>query len=122
MVLHLPLSLPPTQFVAYRGYWLRCLCQTPAAGQSAYRQTPRITGLSVRSIGGSVLGSQCEVITQEVLGESDGTPGQLFQLQGMPVLSRQADEAIAVIAPNQAPEIWQEVSDFSDSGRPISTT
>lgn len=116
VVLHLPLTLPMTQFVAYRGHWLRCVCEQPTAGQSAYHQSPRITGLSVRSIGGSVPGSQCEVIVQELLGESDGRPGQLFQLQGMSVLSRQAGETITVTAPNQSPEVWQEVQDFSESG------
>ncbi|MEO0535647.1 MAG: putative baseplate assembly protein [Cyanobacteria bacterium P01_A01_bin.123] len=116
VVLHLPLNLPVTQFATYRGHWLRCVCNTPNAGQAPYSQSPRITGLSARAIGGIVPASQCEMVVQEVLGESDGSPGQAFQLQGFPVLARQSGEAITITLPNQDPEIWAEVSDFSDSG------
>ncbi|MEM6254116.1 MAG: putative baseplate assembly protein [Cyanobacteria bacterium P01_D01_bin.156] len=116
LVLHLPLTLPVTQFGNYRGHWLRCVCDAPTAGQAAYSHAPRITGLSVRAIGGTVPASQCEVIIEEVLGESDGTAGQAFQVQGVPILTRQEDEYLTVMAPNQDPEIWTEVTDFSQSG------
>ncbi|NER84747.1 MAG: putative baseplate assembly protein, partial [Leptolyngbya sp. SIO1D8] len=116
VVLHLPLNLPATQFATYRGHWLRCVCDAPIAGQSPYQQSPRITGLSARAIGGTVAGSQCELITQETLGISEGTPGQTFRLQGFPILDRQAGESITVTLPNQEPGLWEEVSDFSDSG------
>lgn len=116
VVLHLPLSLPVSQFGTYRGHWLRCVCETPAMTQSPYSQSPRITGFSVRAIGGSVSASQCDVIIDELLGESDGTAGQIFQLQGLPVLSRLGDEFITVTVPNQDPEVWREVTDFAESG------
>ena len=116
VVLHLPLSLPVTQFATYRGHWLRCVCDAPEAGQAPYHQSPRITGLSVRAIGGTVPASQCEIISQEVLGESNGSPGQLFQLRGIPVLTRNPDEAITVTLPNQEVQVWQEVPDFAASG------
>ena len=116
IVLHFPLSLPVTQFATYRGHWLRCVCEAPASGRAPYLQSPRITGLSVRSVGGTVPAYQCEMIQEEVLGESDGSAGQVFQLQGTPVLDRQAGEYITVTLPNQSPEVWEEVSDFSASG------
>ncbi|MEM9212750.1 MAG: putative baseplate assembly protein [Cyanobacteria bacterium P01_F01_bin.150] len=116
IVLHLPLSLPVTQFASYRGHWLRCVCDSPEEGQAPYRQSPRITGISVRSIGGTVSGSQCEMITEEVLGESNGSPGQVFQLRGVPVLTRKPDETITVTLPNREVEVWQEVPDFAASG------
>lgn len=116
IVLHLPLNLPVAQFVTYRGHWLRCVCHGPAAQQAPYIQSPRITGLSVRSIGGTVPANQCEIISQEVLGKSDGSPGQVFQLQGSPVLDRQAEEYIMLTLPNQELEMWREVPDFSASG------
>ena len=116
IVIHLPLTLPVTQFATYRGHWLRCVCEAPVAAEAAYSQSPRITGLSMRAIGGSVPASQCEIIRQEVLGESDGSPGQVFRLQGFPVLERQADEAITITQPNQPPQSWEEVEDFAASG------
>jgi hypothetical protein len=44
-----------------------------------------MVALAVRSIGGTVASSQSSLIRNELLGESDGTPGQTFQLQGVPV-------------------------------------
>lgn len=50
-----------------------------------------------------------------LLGISDGRPGQIFQLQGFPVLDRKADELIRIQFPNGTIEDWQEVPDFADS-------
>ena len=116
IVLHLPLNWPLTQFVTYQGRWLRCVYTQPIAVQSGYERSPRIVGLSVRSLGGTVQASQSTLIRNENLGESDGTPGQTFQLQGAPILPRKEGEYIRVTPPGGLPQIWQEVSDFANSG------
>jgi predicted phage baseplate assembly protein len=72
-------------------------------------------GLSVRAIGGTVAASQSSLIRNEFLGESDGTPGQTFQLQGVPVLTRRDDEYIVVEPPGELPQTWKEVTDFANS-------
>jgi predicted phage baseplate assembly protein len=116
VTLHLPLHWPVAHFVTYQGRWLRCVYKTPMNNQPAYTRSPRIVGLSVRSIGGTVLVSQCTAIVNEPLGESDGTPGQTFQLQGAPILPRSEEEYILVTPLGGLPQIWQEVSDFASSG------
>jgi predicted phage baseplate assembly protein len=70
----------------------------------------------MRSIGGTVAASQSSLIRNELLGESDGTPGQTFQLQGVPVLTRREDEYILVSPPGGLPQAWKEVTDFANSG------
>jgi predicted phage baseplate assembly protein len=60
--------------------------------------------------------SQSEIIRNELLGESDGSPGQTFQLQGVPILTRREDEYILVSPPGALPQAWTEVSDFAESG------
>ncbi len=115
IVLHLPTEWPVTHFTAYQGRWLRCVCTPPLSGHTGYSDSPRILGLSVRSIGGTVAASQSSLIRNEILGESDGTPGQTFQLQGFPVLTRKGDEYIVVEPPGELPQNWQEVTDFSNS-------
>lgn len=115
IVLHLPTEWPVTHFTAYQGRWLRCVCTTPLSGQTGYSDSPRILSLSVRSIGGTVAASQSSLIRNELLGESDGTPGQTFQLQGVPVLTRKGDEYIVVEPPGELPQSWQEVTDFAHS-------
>lgn len=116
ILLHMPLHWPVTQFVTYQGRWLRCVYTQLLLNQPGYIRSPRIAALSVRSIGGSVEASQCSLIRNEILGESDGTPGQTFQLQSTPVLPRTEDEHILVMPPGGLPQIWKEVTDFAESG------
>jgi predicted phage baseplate assembly protein len=115
VLLHLPLVFPVTQFTAYRGYWLRCVHIAPPDGQPGYTQSPRLVGMAVRSVGGTVRASQCEVVQNERLGVSNGNPGQVFQLQRLPVLERQADEYLMVTPPGELAQRWQEVADFAGS-------
>lgn len=116
VVLHLPQQFPATDFVGYRGRWVRCVCTEPALGTPAYRNSPQLLSVSARSIGGTVEVSQCKPIATELIGESSGQPGQRFQLQSQPVLPRQEGEHIAVRLPDGSRQDWQEVSDFADSG------
>ncbi|MEM9264315.1 MAG: putative baseplate assembly protein [Cyanobacteria bacterium P01_F01_bin.13] len=116
VVLHLPQQLPVTDFASYRGRWLRCVCTEPAGGMSAYSSSPRLLSVAARSIGGTIDASQCTLIQDELLGESDGQPGQSFQLQSRPVLPRGETEYLTVILPNGVQQDWQEVNDFADSG------
>ncbi|MFW6358623.1 MAG: putative baseplate assembly protein, partial [Chroococcales cyanobacterium] len=113
--LHLPKSFPVTQFNTYQGRWLRCVYETPELTQPAYSRSPRIVGLSVRSIGGTSEAYQCTTIRHEIVGESNGKPGQTFQLQSTPVMPRTEEEYLLVTPPGGLPQIWQEVSDFANS-------
>ncbi|MCF4969151.1 putative baseplate assembly protein [Nostoc sp. CMAA1605] len=116
VVLHLPQSWPVTTFTAFQGRWLRCVYTTPQANQPGFSSSPRIVGLSARAIGGTVGASQSELIYDEILGESDGTPGQTFQLQQFPVLNRREGEHIEILPPGSlSSQIWYEVSDFANS-------
>ncbi len=116
VILHLPLKLPIVQFDNYEGYWLRCVIIPPQDQQPAYVRSPQITGLSARSLGGTVRISQSIRINQELLGKSDGTQGQTFRLQATPILPRQEDEYILITPPEGLPQRWQEVNDFANSG------
>ncbi|MFB2769537.1 putative baseplate assembly protein [Pelatocladus sp. BLCC-F211] len=115
VILHLPEDFPVTTFTTYRGRWLRCVFTNPERNQSGYNRPPRITGLGVRSIGGTVRASHSTLIRDERLGISNGKPGQTFQLQTAPILERRQDEYILVTPPVGLPQRWQEVRDFADS-------
>ena len=115
VVLHLPVNFPAADFTAYRGRWLRCVCTRPHPRQPGYSRSPQIIGIVAQSIGGTVIASQCEVVEAEVLGESNGDPGQSFQLQRTPVLARREDEYLIVTPPNGIPQEWEEVTDFANS-------
>jgi len=115
VILHLPEHWPTISFTAYQGRWLRCVLTAPDLNQPGYNNAPRIIGLAVRSIGGTVRASHSTLIQDERLGISDGTAGQVFQLQGAPILGRRENEYILVEPPGGLPQTWQEVSDFADS-------
>lgn len=116
VLLHMPQQWPVAHFTAYQGRWLRCVYTTPRPHQPPYNNSPRIVSLAVRAIGGTVPASQCSLIQNELLGESDGTSGQTFQLQRTPVLARTEDEYIVISPPGELPQRWQEVADFANSG------
>ena len=115
-IVHLPQEWPETIFVTYQGRWIRCIYSEPLTNQPGYNSSPRIAGVHARAIGGTVSAYQSSLIRNEVLGESDGNPGQGFQLQGTPVLPRESDEYILVTPPGGVPQVWEEVPDFADSG------
>ncbi|MBD2314111.1 putative baseplate assembly protein [Desertifilum sp. FACHB-1129] len=115
ILLHLPTRWPVAHFTTYQGRWLRCVYTIPQTNQPGYNSSPRIISLAVRSVGGTVGASQSSLIQNELLGESDGTPGQSFQLQGFPILPRREGEYLIVTPPGGLPQAWQEVSDFASS-------
>jgi len=67
-------------------------------------------------IGGTVPASHAFQVSNEVLGRSNGNPGQIFFLQNTPVLPRDKEETIEVENEEGGWEAWQEVKDFSASG------
>ncbi len=116
IIFHLPLTWNVSQFSTYRGRWLRCSYVEPTNNQSGYSRSPHIIGMSARAIGGTVNVTQCYAIANEVIGESNGKSGQVFYLLNKPVLPRHEDEYLLVSPPVGLPQIWREVSNFSESG------
>jgi len=115
VILHLPQQFPVDHFTTFQGRWIRCVCTEPQRHQSRYTSSPRLVRVATRSIGGTMDASQCRVIHDELLGESNGLPGQSFELQSPPVLPRHNGEHLLVMPPDGLPQIWQEVQDFADS-------
>ena len=116
VILHVPLTWNVSQFSNYRGRWLRCSYVELIANQSGYNRSPYIIGMSARAIGGAVTVTQCNAITNEVVGESHGKAGQVFYLLNKPVLPRKGDEYLLITSPVGLPQIWHEVENFSESG------
>ena len=123
VILHLPKDWSEKTFDdttngrSYQGYWIRCLYEVSEQDQYDYERSPEITGFDVRAIGGTTTASECIKVGEEFLGVSDGKPGQVFQLEGKPILQRYPDEQIRLDLPDGSVEYWQEVSDFADSNK-----
>ncbi|MEH1870718.1 putative baseplate assembly protein [Nostoc sp.] len=115
VILHLPERWPTSSFDAYQGRWIRCTLIESGARQPRYSNSPRIKTIAMRTIGGSVQTSQCVLIQEEILGISNGKPGQSFEVETAPILERRGEEQLLVLPVGKPPEIWQEVEDFAES-------
>ncbi len=98
-----------------RAYWLRGRYTEPDAGQPAYTASPEIQGLAVASLGGTVAAHHCQYLPAEVLGRSEGRPGQVFTCRQRPVLARDPKDMVVTEGVDGRIE-WREVPDFSWSG------
>lgn len=116
IMLRLP-RMAQRELAGQRAYWLRCRVVEPAVAGRSYDNSPRIHHAVVRSWGGSVLATHAAVVAGEVLGRSDGAPGQAFKLEHVPLLRRAPGETVEVRAQGEtAWQPWSEVPDFSGSG------
>jgi len=117
VILHIPHTSIMREVNGRHACWIRCRAIKPRPGQRPYSVSPKVRSVISESIGGTVPASHAFRITGEVLGRSDGTPGQKFWLQNVPVLSRESEETIEVETETEGEyESWQEVSDFANSG------
>ncbi|MGE3621663.1 MAG: putative baseplate assembly protein [Acidimicrobiia bacterium] len=98
-----------------RAHWLRARLLDAVEGQPPYQASPQIRDLTVASLGGTVRADHCERTGAEVLGRSDGRPGQELRVRQAPVLPRGEGEHVEVVGPDGV-EVWAEVPDFSRSG------
>jgi len=96
-------------------YWLRVRLTVPLPGQPTYQESPRLNSVEVAALGGTVQGEHSSTAPAEVLGRSDGSPGQAFQVANPPVLPRRLGETVKVTDSGGSVE-WLEVEDFSRSG------
>jgi predicted phage baseplate assembly protein len=117
IIIHIPLTGGKRDINGKNAFWIRCRATEPRTGQGEYSRSPKVRAILSESIGYTVPASHGLRIRQELLGQSDGTPGQKFQLQNTPVLMRLPGETIEVETGTEGEyEPWQEVSSFADSG------
>jgi predicted phage baseplate assembly protein len=98
-----------------RAYWLRARLTTARPGQPSYQASPRISSLQVDTLGGTVAAEHAQAVGPEILGRSDGTPGQAFTTAQAPVLPRGDADGVRTVSTEGVTE-WAEVADFSASG------
>ncbi len=116
--IHVP-KMGSMQIGEHRLFWVRVRVkevsrQEAARGMLSYIKSPLLRSLSVASWGGTTQATNSQVVQQEFLGRSDGSPGQRFQMQFTPVLSRRPEERLIVQGEKET-QAWKEVSDFAET-------
>ena len=101
-------------------YWVRVRVKEVSAieramGMREYDKSPRLKRLIVATWGGTTMATHAQTVKNELLGQSDGTPGQRFFLKIKPILDRQPEEYLLVRVEGEEAQVWQEVTDFSDA-------
>ncbi|MDX1616481.1 MAG: putative baseplate assembly protein [Candidatus Promineifilaceae bacterium] len=102
-------------------YWVRARVKeiSPSEernGMLPYQVSPRVRQVTTASHGATIATTHARKVTDEMLGRSDGSAGQRYELAQTPVLQRQRGEHLIVHPEGSEPQVWQEVADFSGSG------
>lgn len=96
--------------------WIRCRVVEPDDDQLPYARSPFITSISADSIGGTTRVTNAQEITNEILGQSEGVPGQRFNVLHHPVVGEVEADAELDVSDGTGWEAWEEVTNFSASG------
>jgi predicted phage baseplate assembly protein len=97
-----------------RAGWLRARVLKPEPDQPTYSASPIIKGVGAFTTGGTTEAVNAELIENEILGISEGVPGQRFVLKHRPVVPG-GSAAILEVSGIDGWEEWKQVQDFVDS-------
>ncbi|GAB4197182.1 MAG: putative baseplate assembly protein [Roseiflexaceae bacterium] len=115
IVLRTP-HMEPVEIEGVGGFWLRCRLTLAQSGPQGYRVTPNIKQIEAEARGGTAYARHGVSQFSEVIGRSEGVPGQTFKLLQTPLLARDPNrDFLMVELPDGSVQHWQEVSDFADS-------
>jgi predicted phage baseplate assembly protein len=117
------LELPPRSVVqplgGHRLHWLRCrITETTSSGRqgATYQHPPEIYSITSAPMGARLPATHASRVDREILGVSDGTPGQVFPLRHAPVLKPGTGETLEVQDPESGDWArWEPRTDFVGS-------
>ena len=120
LTLYTPLDFTSQVLHGLQGFWIRCRIEQREPAQGMYTESPRVTGLHVYTVGAQVPAANAQVVNGELLGESNGEPGQRFSLLHSPVLNFMGDETVEVEETIEGSLVfipWTRVDDFANSDK-----
>ncbi|MFF4172573.1 putative baseplate assembly protein [Streptomyces sp. NPDC001744] len=88
VVLHMPSGHALSRLGGHEAGWVRCRVVEPAEGLPSYSESPTVRAAGAFTIGGTVRAAHAETVRNELLGESEGVPGQRVRLAHAPVVDR----------------------------------
>ena len=115
VVVHVPPSHRPAVLNDRRAGWLRTRVRASEPGEPSYTSSPVIRALHASTVGGTIGAVHAELVQNETLGASEGTPGQRFTAQRAPIL-RAGDTLRLHVTTDEGWEEWTEVEHFAASG------
>lgn len=121
IVMHVPAGHTEHVVDNTRAGWLRCLLVQPG-DRPPYVRSPRILAAQAFTVGGTTSAEHAETVRDEVVGTSEGVPGQRFPLARGPVLAASGELVVEVAGgtSEQSWRRWQRVEHF-DASSPTDT-
>ncbi|MEV7419206.1 putative baseplate assembly protein [Streptomyces sp. NPDC089919] len=116
VLVHLPPSHTASAEARTRAGWLRCVVVETPAGGRAYSATPELLSAQAFTIGGTAPVVHAERLGGELLGVSEGVPGQVFGLDRAPVIAGGPPFVVETAEPDGRWLPWSEVAHFTESG------
>ena len=104
-----------------RAGWLRCRIIEREEGVPRYKAAPLIREATAATLGGVVPSLHARTIYDEILGLSEGVPGQAFVLQERPVVD-DGEPFVVEVGTGSGWDEWVEIDSFAgsaDDGRNI---
>jgi predicted phage baseplate assembly protein len=118
VVVHVPASHTASIEGSRRAGWLRCRVVPSRPRQTQYTDSPQIDRVTSFTVGGTTEAVHAEIVHRELVGTSEGVPGQRFPLQRRPVVPTEEPMVLEVVGDagsNGGMEQWQVVDTFADS-------
>ena len=114
VILHVPREHAASVVARQSGGWVRCRLVRAAQDQPTYVASPTVRRVSAFTIGGTVEAAHAETVSEEVLGLSEGQPGQRFRVARPPVT--QGEEPFVVEVGEGVGWVpWTRVANFAHS-------
>jgi predicted phage baseplate assembly protein len=115
VLLHVPETHATSLVGRQLAGWLRCRVVPPGHNQPFYTVSPKIVSATAAVVGGTAPAVHAEIVQGEVLGISEGVPGQRFPLARRPVVPGDGPLVVEVAGGDGWQE-WREVATFAQSG------
>jgi predicted phage baseplate assembly protein len=114
ILVHVPSSHDVSIIEGVRAGWLRARVIEVPEDFPKYSASPVIRSLAACTVGGTIDAIHADIIEAEMLGESDGAPGQEFPIERSPILAG-AGEPVLETMSDAGWVGWQQVEHFADS-------
>jgi predicted phage baseplate assembly protein len=116
IVIHVPASHTESVLEERSGGWLRCRVVAPRHEyQPQYTASPLLLAVDAATVGATTMAVHGEDVVDELVGVSEGVPGQRFMLLRRPVVAGERPIQLEVAGPHGW-EPWHQVQGFGESG------
>ncbi|MDT4916302.1 MAG: hypothetical protein QOI15_45 [Pseudonocardiales bacterium] len=115
VLVHMPEQHEASVIDGTRAAWLRGRVIEVPEDFPTYSSSPVIRSITASTVGGYIDAINADIVESELLGESDGVPGQEFTIEHSPILAGAGSPVLETMSDDGWVE-WEPVDHFAASG------